>query len=609
MKKTKYQAAKDPNLSREAEKYERPVPSREYILEVLKDAKADLFLEDFMDLFVIDDDSGKEGVRRRLRAMVRDGQLACNPAGAYRPFVEGQDKAPIPYMARPRQDESVNQDLAIRAAIKHYNLPHEWSDEVLDEIEPLETTIPEAEIKSRRDCRHLPFVTIDGEDARDFDDAVYCEALKNGQFKLMVAIADVSFYVRPGTHLDNEAYTRGTSIYFPGRVIPMLPEILSNELCSLKPNVDRLSMVADMLISHDGKLLSYEFYPAVIRSQARLTYNLVAEVLKNKALTKEAPYQDFTPVWPHIFTLYDLYKLLYIAREARGALDFDTVEGVLILNDKGELAEIKSTPRNDAHRLIEEMMLMANVAAADFFIKHETLGIYRIHEGVRIEKFEDLRDFLKVRSIPLGKTPPKVKELNAVLTAAQKREDYPIIQTVVLRSLNQAMYSADNVGHYGLAYEGYTHFTSPIRRYPDLLVHRLIRATLDQTDKSGAHYAEEDLQAMCTHTSHTERQADEASREVSSTLKCGLVKKHIGATFTGLISAVTGFGMFVTIDNLLIDGLIHISSLPSDFYQFDATHHRLVGERSGKIFQLGQAVKIRVVKVNIWERKVDFVLV
>lgn len=608
MKQKKYQAAKDPNLSREAEKYERPVPSREYILEVLTEAKAELFLEDFLDLFVIDDDSGKEGVRRRLRAMVRDGELVCNPEGAYRPFIQGKDKAPPPYIPRPRQDESVNQDLAIRAAIKHYNLPHEWSDEVLDEIEPLQPTIPAAEISQRRDCRHLPFVTIDGEDARDFDDAVYGEALKNGQFKLMVAIADVSFYVRPGTHLDNEAYTRGTSIYFPGRVIPMLPEILSNELCSLKPHVDRLSMIADMLISSEGKLLSYEFYPAVIRSQARLTYNLVAAVLENPGLSTTPPYQEFASVWPHIATLHSLYKVLYKAREARGALDFDTVEGVLILNDKGELTEIKATPRNDAHRLIEEMMLMANVAAADFFIKHDALGIYRIHEGVRLEKFDDLRDFLKVRSIPLGKTPPKVKELNAVLAAAHQREDYPIIQTVVLRSLNQAMYSADNVGHYGLAYEAYTHFTSPIRRYPDLLVHRLIRAILDQQDESGAYYLEEDLQAMCTHTSHTERQADEASREVSSTLKCALVKKHLGATFTGLISAVTGFGMFVTIDDLLIDGLIHISSLPHDFYQFDATHHRLVGERSGKIFQLGQAVKIRVVKVNVWERKVDFVL-
>ncbi len=608
MKKTKYQAAKDPNLSREAEKYERPVPSREYILEVLKEAKAELFLEDFIDLFVIDDDSGKEGVRRRLRAMVRDGQLVCNPEGAYRPFIEGKDKAPPPYVIRSRQDETINQDLAIRSAIKHYNLPHEWSDELSEEIKKFETTIPAAEIKKRRDCRHLPFVTIDGEDARDFDDAVYCEPLKNGQFKLMVAIADVSFYVRPGTHLDNEAYTRGTSIYFPGRVIPMLPEILSNELCSLKPNVDRLSMIAEMLISAEGKLLSYEFYPSVIRSQARLTYNLVAAVLAQPELAKEAPYQEFASVWPPVFKLYDLYKILLAAREQRGALDFDTVEGVLILDEKGELAEIKSSPRNDAHRLIEEMMLMANVAAAEFFLKHEALGIYRIHEGVRLEKFEDLRDFLKVRSIPLGKNPPKVKELNAVLAAAQKREDYPIIQTVVLRSLNQAMYSPNNVGHYGLAYDGYTHFTSPIRRYPDLLVHRLIRAILDHTDHSGAYYAEEDLDAMCTHTSHTERQADEASREVSSTLKCGLVKKHLGATFSGIISAVTGFGMFVTIDDLLIDGLIHISSLPSDFYQFDAPHHRLVGERSGKIFQLGQAVKIRVVKVNIWERKVDFVL-
>ena len=608
-KNKKYQATQDPNLSREAEKYERPVPSREYILQVLVEAKAELFLEDFLDLFIIDDDSGKEGVRRRLRAMVRDGQLVCNPEGAYRPFIEGKDKAPPPYIPRPRQDDVINQAQAIHAAIKHYNLPHEWSDAVVEESKQFDLHIPANEIKNRRDLRALPFVTIDGEDARDFDDAVYCEPLKNGQFKLIVAIADVSFYVRPGMALDNEAYTRGTSIYFPGRVIPMLPEILSNELCSLKPNVDRLSMAAEMRISSEGQLLSYEFYPTVIRSQARLTYNQVAQVLENHTLATQTPHLEFAAVWPHIFVLHDLYKILYSARQERGALDFDTVEGVLILDEKGELAEIKSTPRNDAHRLIEEMMLTANVAAADFFLKHDALGIYRIHEGVRIEKFENLRDFLKVRSIPLGKAPPTVKELNAVLSAAQKREDYPIIQTVVLRSLNQAIYSANNVGHYGLAYQAYTHFTSPIRRYPDLLVHRLIRAILNQQDDSGAYYAEEDLQAMCVHTSHTERQADEASREVSSTLKCGLVKKHLGGTFTGIISAVTGFGMFVTIDDLLIDGLIHISTLPSDFYQFDAPHHRLIGERSGKIFQLGQAVKIRVVKVNIWDRKVDFVLV
>ncbi len=609
MKTKQYDAIKDPHLSREAEKYGRPVPSREYILQVLQEAGGHLFLEDFLDLFLIEDDSGKEGVRRRLRAMTRDGQLVCNEEGAYRPFVKGQDTPPPPYVIRPQQDELINQDQAISSAIKHFNLPHEWNEAVLHEIKRFDTQIPADEIKRRQDLRYLPFVTIDGEDAKDFDDAVYGEALADGSFTLYVAIADVSFYVRPGTALDTEAYTRGTSIYFPGRVIPMLPEILSNELCSLKPRVDRLALVAEMQISKEGILLHSQFYPAVIRSQARLTYNLVAQVLADQTRATEAPYHEFASVWPHVFALYDLYKVLFKAREARGALDFDTIEGVLVLDENGELAEIKSSQRNDAHRLIEEMMLMANVAAADLFIQHESLGVYRIHEGVRMEKFDDLRDFLKVRSIKLGKTQPSAKELNAILSAAQQREDYPIIQTVVLRSLNQALYSPNNVGHYGLSYEAYTHFTSPIRRYPDLLVHRLIRGILKKQDPSAQRYTESELMAMCVHTSHTERQADEASREVSSTLKCGFIKKHLGATFEGIISGVTGFGLFVTLDDFLIDGLVHISSLPRDYYQFDAAHHRLVGERSGKIFQLGQAVKIRVVKVSVVDRKVDFALV
>lgn len=604
--KQRFNAGQDPHLSREAKKYDRPVPSREYILNVLSEIGSALYLEDFLDAFGVEDDAGKEGVRRRLIAMVRDGQLVVSHDGAYRPFQEGVD---MPPPARPilvhSFVEDITQPLAIERAVRHYQLPHEWSEAVVAEAARFDIHIPTSEIAHRRDLRALSFVTIDGEDAKDFDDAVYAEVLPNGQFKLIVAIADVSFYVRPDTALDEAAYERGTSIYFPGKVIPMLPEVLSNELCSLKPNVDRLCMACEMVIDQEGTLLSYGFYEAVFCSKARLTYNQVAAVLKDPSMGD----QSLATIWPHIFVLYDLYKILFAAREERGALDFDTVEGNLILNEMGELVEVKPTQRNDAHRLIEEMMLIANVATATLFQQKEIPGIYRIHEGVRPEKFEDLKDFLKVRGIPLGKTPPSAKELSALLNQARDREDYPIIQTVLLRSLNQAVYSKDNVGHYGLSYEAYTHFTSPIRRYPDLMVHRLIRSAFNPKDKSSFAYTEEALREICTHTSHTERQADEASREVATTLKCGYIKKHLGATFSGIVSGVTAFGLFVTIDDLLVDGLVHISTLPGDYYRFDPAHHRLTGERSGRVFQLGQVLKIRVVKVNAWERKVDFTLV
>lgn len=610
MKNKPFKAEKDPHLSREAEKYERPVPSREYILEALKSADEALFLEDFLDLFSIDDDAGQEGVRRRLRAMTRDGQLVSKRNGAYRLFQAGQDKPP-PFRppAHLYQADYANQSIAIENAIKHHNLPHEWSDAVLSEAKKYDLSIPASEIKSRRDLRFLPFVTIDGEDAKDFDDAVYCEALPNGSWKLWVAIADVSFYVREGSALNAEAFIRGNSIYFPGKVIPMLPEVLSNELCSLKPKLDRLSMIAEILVSAEGNLISYEFYEAVICSKARLTYNQVASVLEKGLHHPDTEKLASLDIWPAVFDLYALYKVLFAARQRRGALDFDSIENALILNDKGELIEIKPLHRNDAHRLIEEMMLLANVAAADLFQKHKIPGVYRIHEGVRPEKFDDLRDFLKIRGIALGKTQPSALELNQLLNQVRERDDFPIIQTVVLRSLNQAVYSPDNAGHYGLSFDAYTHFTSPIRRYPDLLVHRLIRNIIKPHDKSGTLYSEAELSEKCTYTSHTERRADEASREVATTLKCAFIKQHLGTEFTGIISGVTAFGLFVTIDLLLIDGLIHISTLPHDYYVFDPTHHRLMGEKSGRIFKLGQAVSIRVARVNIWDRKIDFMLV
>lgn len=345
-----------------------------------------------------------------------------------------------------------------------------------------------------------------------------------------------------------------------------------------------------------------------MRSKARLTYSQVAEVINAPEKMAEPEYQKFAEVWSHIFSFYELYKLLYSAREERGALDFDTVEGALILDENGELSEIKAIVRNEAHRMIEEAMLLANVATADFFEKKKIPGIYRIHEGVRKEKFDDLRDFLKVRGVAIGNS-PTTKDLQQMLVSLRNRPDYPVIQTVVLRSLNQAVYSPHNVGHFGLAYTAYTHFTSPIRRYPDLVVHRLIRGLIHPKDKNAVSYTEKELEDISLASSQTERQADEASRRVATTLKCALVKKHLGETFKGIVSGVTSFGLFLTLNDLLIDGLIHIATLtPQDYYTFDATHHRLVGERAGGIFELGQELTVKVVKVNVWDRKVDFLL-
>lgn len=598
----------DPFQNREAERYVEPIPSREYILKVLTDAKAPLTVEDLLLLFELEGERNKDGVRRRLRAMEREQQLVLTSEGAYRVFVPGQDipLAVTPFAVKPKV--AVNLEIAARMAIEKHQLPHEWPAEVSRETDKIALEIPPLEVAQRRDLRDLPLVTIDGEDAKDFDDAVYCERQGDHNYRLIVAIADVSYYVRFGTHLDKEAQMRGTSVYFPRKVIPMLPEVLSNELCSLKPDVDRLCLVADMIIGPQGELLKFEFYEATMRSKARLTYNQVAKVLEHPELINEAPYQKFAHVWQHIFDLYALFKVLYQAREVRGALDFDTVEGMLILNPQGELSEIKSIVRNDAHKLIEEAMLIANVAAARLLDESDVAGIYRIHEGLREEKYPDLRDFLNSRGMKLGRHIPTAKELNQVLLAAYDRPDFSVLQTVVLRSMTQAIYSPNNIGHYGLAYDTYTHFTSPIRRYPDLLVHRLIRKTLSKQDPSGRSYDEEDLAALCVHTSTTERRADEASREVVMMLKCGLLQQHLGKEFTGIISSVTHFGLFVTLEEWLVDGLVHVTSLPADYYQFDPVHHRLQGERSGRTYQIGQEIKVKVVKVEPLERKVDFLI-
>lgn len=507
--------------------------------------------------------------------------------------------------------------IEIIAATRAYNLPEQWPIEVIKESETYPNHIPVEATKGRLDIRHLPLVTIDGEDARDFDDAVYCEAKPGGGWLLYVAIADVSHYVQPDSALDKEAKSRGTSVYFPGKVIPMLPEVLSNGLCSLNPEVDRLCLVAILNISKTGRINSYEFFEAVMRSHARLTYTKVAALLddQRKDGRKDGLEDRNAFLMPHLKNLYQLYDALKEARQVRGAIDFETIETRVIFDPKGKISHIQPVIRNDAHRIIEECMLCANVATAKFLKKHKLPGLYRIHEAPPEDKLVDLRKFLSELGLVLGggKTPEPI-DYASLLRSIQKREDANIIQTVLLRSLSQAIYSPDNVGHFGLAYPAYCHFTSPIRRYPDLLVHRQIKTILRgewTEEKRTLAHAEDAMKALAAlgeHSSMTERRADDATRDALRWLKCEYIQKHLGEEFDGLISGVTRFGFFVELKDIYVDGLVHVTSLKSDYYFFDPAHHRLVGERSGVIFRLGDSVKVRVISVDVDQRKIDFEL-
>lgn len=503
--------------------------------------------------------------------------------------------------------------IEIMAATRAYNLPEKWPDEVIKESKKFSETIPEKAIKGRLDIRHLPLVTIDGEDARDFDDAVYCEAKANGGWRLYVAIADVSYYVQEGTALDKEAKDRGNSVYFPGKVIPMLPEVLSNGLCSLNPDVDRLCMVAVLNISKTGRISSYEFFEAVMRSHARLTYTKVAAMLEDSS---ESLAKQYAAILPHLENLFQLYSALREERQARGAIDFETIETRVIFDPQGKISHIQPVQRNEAHRLIEECMLCANVATARFLKKHKLPGLFRIHEAPPEDKLVDLRKFLAELGLSLGGgKAPEPLDYARLLRSIQHREDANVIQTVLLRSLSQAVYSPDNVGHFGLAYPAYCHFTSPIRRYPDLLVHRQIRTILkgEWTKEMQAFAQSEEakkvLQALGDHSSMTERRADDATRDALRWLKCEYIQKHIGEEFDGLISGVTRFGFFVELKDIYVDGLVHVTSLRNDYYFFDPAHHRLVGERSGTIFRLGDSLKVRVLSVDVDQRKIDFDLI
>ena len=480
--------------------------------------------------------------------------------------------------------------MEIEIALRKFDLPHEFSKRALAQARALPDEVLEEDFQGRKDLRELPLVTIDGETAKDFDDAVYCRREGKG-FRLWVAIADVSHYVRHGDPIDFEARERGTSVYFPRRVIPMLPEKLSNGLCSLNPKVERLCMACEMEISPGGEVSSYRFYPAVMRSQARLTYTEVWNQLQSRDPEK------------NLADLYELFKILFRARTRRGAIDFETVETRMLFDARGRIEKIVPEARNDAHRIIEECMLAANVSAGDFIASREHPVLYRVHDVPAAEKVAALRDFLAELGLQLpGGEIPAPRDYAALLERIRKRPDFALLQTILLRSLKQAVYSPSNAGHFGLAFESYVHFTSPIRRYPDLLVHRVIKGLLKNQRSSDV-----DWDTLGRHCSETERRADDASRDVESWLKCVYMRDHVGGTFSGTITGVVPFGLFVTLDDYFVDGLVHISELGRDYFQYDGARHMLLGDRTKKRYRLADRMTVKLVRVDVDSRKIDLV--
>ena len=496
--------------------------------------------------------------------------------------------------------------LEIDIAIRSYDLPNHWNKNVVNAAETLPTEVLDSEIKGRTDIRDLPLVTIDGEDARDFDDAVYCEPNAKG-WRLIVAIADVSHYVKPEAALDIEAQNRATSVYFPERVIPMLPESLSNGLCSLNPQVNRLCMVCDMQINKQGKLDSWQFYQAVMYSHARLTYTQVGAMLEQRDADLCAKYKA---VLPHLENLHSLYKAMRKQRTQRGAIDFETVEVKIEFGSERKIDRIVPVYRNDAHKIIEECMITANVATARYLLEHNIPALYRVHEGPTIEKLDDLRKFLSEFGLQIpGGEKPTAKDYAKLVSQIKQRSDFNLIQTVLLRSLRQAVYSPDNIGHFGLAYDAYAHFTSPIRRYPDLLVHRAIKHVLTKKPVSKYIYNHNDMVNFGDNCSQKERRADEATRDVNDWLKCEFMLDKVGNEYPGKITTVTGFGLFVELNDIFVEGLVHVTNLDNDYYHFDPIKHRLMGENTHKIYALGNDVVVRVARVDLDERKIDFELV
>ncbi|MFT6914188.1 MAG: ribonuclease R [Motiliproteus sp.] len=750
---------RDPHADREARKYENPIPSREFITAVLTKAGRPMTHPQVCTELKVSSEEQIEAVRRRLRAMERDGQLVHTRSGGFglaekmdllagrvsghkdgfgflipddgsddlylhnrqmRKLFDG-DRAMvrvagldhrgrreasvievlahntqqlvgrfvdddgvgylIPENARISQDlviaeqdwggaqngqyvqadiiqqpskgrprariteilgEHMAPGMEIEVAIRSYAIPNVWPDGVEAEAERYGAQVSEADKKHRVDLRDLPLVTIDGEDARDFDDAVYCEPKKGGGWKLFVAIADVSHYVKPGTALDTEGQNRGNSVYFPQQVVPMLPEALSNGLCSLNPQVDRLALVCEMSVSAKGKLSGYQFFEAVIQSHARLTYNQVGDLLEApESAAGQQVARQYPNLVDHLGDLHNLYKGLRGARDQRGAIDFETTDTRIIFGEDRKIDQIVPVVRNVAHKLIEECMLCANVATARFLEKMKIPALYRVHQGPKAKKLENLRKFLAELGLNLpGGDKPTPDDYQVLLQQIGARPDASVIQTMMLRSLSQAVYTPANEGHFGLAYDAYAHFTSPIRRYPDLLVHRAIRSVIRAKPEGGlmskvkSLFAKSggvpvvrvegapgldssqsypyDLAAMLVqgeHCSRTERRAEEATRDVSAWLKCEYMRDHVGDEFIGVISSVTGFGLFVELKGIHTEGLVHVTALAGDYYHFDIAKQRLTGERTGVSYRLGDELRVKVARVDLDERKIDFELI
>jgi len=713
----------DPFQAREAQKYETPIPSREFILTELAKWQGPIKRRALLEHFKLEDPDLREALRRRLKAMVRDGQLFKTHEG-YLPITQMEvctgvlvidkdweghlrtqdsqnivlsgptlrgyydgDKVEVQIIQIDRSgeakgriislieavipmvigrliktdvafevipfDRKFTQNLTVPKANKHhakdgdivhvkilrdekyqfhvqpvaevvevlgdlstpgievnialrkFGVPHEWPKAVLEECKKWEKTEKVTYEDQREDLTELPLVTIDGEDAKDFDDAVYCEATEQGGWRLWVAIADVSHYVKSGTVLDKEAINRGNSTYFPGSVVPMLPEVLSNGLCSLKPQVPRLCVVCQMQINEKGIITRAQFSRAVMNSKARLTYTEVAEILRGNAALRE----KYASLLQPLESLHSLYEALHAERKKRGAIDFDTIETRILFDSAGKINSIVPQVRNVAHKMIEESMLAANVSAAKFIERHKRPNLYRIHDRPPHDKLVNLRHFLAELGLDLpGGAQPSPSAFSQLIASIQHREDRHVIETVMLRSLSQAQYSPENIGHFGLAYSSYCHFTSPIRRYPDLVIHRIITDILDNKPTKAV-LSFEEIEKLGRHCSESERRSDDATRDASLALKCHYVQDKVGQTFRAVISGVASFGIFAELKDIFVEGLIHVTGLGNDYFNYDPAHHRMIGERTRTVYRLGDVVEVKVVRVDVEAKKIDFELV